>query len=461
VTGVQGVTGIHGVTGIGAQGAQGTQGTQGAATSQFGNVASVDAIYGNDATASVGGSPYLTVQAAVAAVTSGQTVWIRPGTYTLPSGITIPNGTSLRGLSLQTTTIQMNVTTSTTMITMGENCRVEDLTINLTCTGSTNNLTLIGMQFGGTSSQTSKLRTCVLNVTNSAMNQTLTSNVYGVLFNGSGALTSSSFSFNSLKGSTINIYSNGIGTKRGILVSNSNQASTRDLNVNVAQPRDTSSTGSYVGIETNDPDNTGSIQLRTTTCGVVYPVAGQLYTASDILQTTPAVITNPTYLASAGIQVGPGTDLVTKSAGSKGFSTYVYPLTIYYGLKGDIASGTNNSYLWPGTQAISAGVFPDPTGPPYAYYRCQQPTLISGLYCSVNIAPGSTRSVTWTVRVTPVGSVITNTVFTVTLTGVETIGTFYNGSYRCDTGDQIHVLMSYTGNSANQAHDITVQVDLF
>jgi hypothetical protein len=294
------------------------------------------------------------------------------------------------------------------------------------------------------------------------MAKTLSSNVYGVQFNGTGALTSSSFSFNSLKGSTINVYSNGQGNKRGVLVSNSNQASTRDLNIFVAQPTDTDSIGSYVGVETNDPiNNTGSIQMRSTTSGIVYPTAGQTYTASDILQTTPPTIINPTYLASAGIQIGPGTDLVTKSAGSKGFSTYNYPITVYYGLKGNISSGSNNAYLWPGTQAISGGVFPDPGGPPYAYYRCQQPTLISGLYCALGIAPGSTRSVTFTVLVTPVGGVIASTVFIVTLTGAQTIGTFYNGSYRCNTGDQIHVLMSYTGNNANQAHDITVQVDLF
>ena len=400
------------------------------------------------------------MQAAVAAVTSGQTVWIHPGTYTLSAGITLPNGISIRGLSLQTTILQMNVTTNTTMITMGENCRVEDLTMNLTCTGTNDNLTLIGMQFGGTTSQTSKLRTAVININNSTMAKTLTSNVYGIVFNGTGALTPSSFSFNSLKGSTINVYSNGLGAKRGVLVSNSNQASTRDLNVYVAAPPDTDSTGSYVGVETNDPvNNTGSIQMRATTCGIVYPITGQTYTASDILQTTPPTITTPTYLASPGIQVGPGTDLVTKSAGSKGFSSYIYPTTLYYGLKGNITSGpSSGGYLWPGTQAASAGVFPDP-GLPAAYYRCQQPVLIAGLYCALNVAPGGATSVTWTVRVTPVGGAITDTLFTVTLTGAQVTGTFYNSSYRCNTGDQINVFVSYTGATA--AHDMTVQVDLF
>ena len=189
-----------------------------------GNTAVVDAVYGNDSTASIGGTPFLTVQSALSAVSSGQTVWILPGTYILTSGITLKNGISIRGLSLQTTTLQMNVISSTTMITMGENCRVEDLTINLTCTGSSDNVVLKGLEFVGTSSQTSKLRTAVLNVTNSGMSKTLTSSVTGVEFSGTGLLNPSSFSFNSLKGSTINIYSNGKGNKRGILVSGSNQA---------------------------------------------------------------------------------------------------------------------------------------------------------------------------------------------------------------------------------------------
>ena len=296
----------------------------------------------------------------------------------------------------------MNVISSTTMITMGENCRVEDLTINLTCTGSSDNVVLKGLEFVGTSSQTSKLRTAVLNVTNSGMSKTLTSSVTGVEFSGTGLLNPSSFSFNSLKGSTINIYSNGKGNKRGILVSGSNQASTRDLNIFVAQPPDTDSTGSYVGAETNDPSNVGSIQMRSTTSGVVVPTGVQIYTASDILQTTPSAIFNPSYLASPGIQVGPGTDLVTKSAGNKGFSTYNYPVIIYYGLRGNLSSAPPG-WLWPGTTSASAGVFPD-TGTPPPFFRIQQPSLISGISGSLNVAPSIGSSVKLSVQYTPIGN---------------------------------------------------------
>jgi hypothetical protein len=373
----------------------------GTSSISHGNVAIVDTVLGNDSTASVSGNPFKTITAAIASVSSGQSVWILPGTYTLSSGITIPSGVSITGLSLQTTVIQMSVTSSTTLLTMGESCRVENITFNLVCTGSTAGVVLKGIVFPGTTSQTAKLRTCVVTVNNSTMGSGLTNTVTGIEFSGTGALNSSVFSFNSIKGCTINVLSNGAGNKRGLLVSNSNQVSTRDTNVYVAQPTSTASTGSYVGIETADSANSvGSIQLRSTTVGVVFPIAGQSYTASDILQSYPTTIISPTYLASPGIQVGPGTDLVTKSAGGAGFSTYIYPSMIYYGLKGNITSAGSGGYLWPGTQTISAGQYPD-TGLPAAYFRAQQPCMLCGLHASLNAASGGTNTTTMTVYYTP------------------------------------------------------------
>lgn len=460
-TGATGPTGATGATGsTGPIGSTGPTGPSSAASSfGIGKVLRVDSVYGNDSTASVGGSPYLTVNAAVAAATSGSTIWVHPGTYNLSAGLTLPAGIALRGQNTQTTTIQMlGVAADTTLLIMGENTRVEDLTLKLT---SASHYTLKGIVLGGTTTVTSKLRTCVLTVDNSGASVGGTSVVTGVEANGTGTLGSGSFSFNSLKGSTINVYSNGGGNKRGILVSGTNIISTRDMNIYVARPANTASTGSYVGVETADSSNTGSIQMRATTVGTVRPTAGQAYTASDILQTNPATITDPTYLASAGIQIGPGTDLVTKTAGGKGFSTYIYPTTVYYGLKGDIKTGTNGAYLWPGTMAISSNVFPDPDTPP-AYYRIQQPTIISGMSAGLNIAPGGTNTVTLLLRYTPYGGSLTDiTAFTVTFTGTDRFMNFYNSSFSLNTGDSLHVYITYTGGNGNTAHDLTLQLDMF
>ena len=398
---------------------------------------------------------------------TGCTVYVLPGTYNLTTGITLPDYSSLRGLSLQTVNIQKtNVTADTTLVTMGNNTRIEDVTLNLNSTG---HHTLTGINFAGNNyTQTSKVRTSVITVNNSQASETGTSNVTGVLCNGTGTFNSSTFSFNSLKGSTINVLSNGKGDKRGILVSNSNQVSTRDLNVYVAQPGQTGSQGSYVGIETNDaigPDK-GSIQIRSTTVGIVYPSTSDGYTGSDILQTRPATITNPSYLASPGIQIGPGSDLVTKSAGSKGFSTYVYPTTVYYGLRGLISAwnaggGGAIGYCWPGTQSIG-NQFPDTTTPP-AFYRIQQPSLITGLSAALSTAPSSTYTVTLTVGYTPVGGIYTSTPFTVSLGGATSpvSGNFYNSSVRLNTGDLLHLQITYTGNNNNLGADLSCQIDLF
>jgi len=234
------------------------------------------------------------------------------------------------------------------------------------------------------------------------------------------------------------------------------------MNIYVAQPANTASTGSYVGVETADAYNLGSIQMRATTVGTVTPTVGQSYTASDILQTNPTTITDPTYLASAGIQIGPGTDLVTKTAGGKGFSTFLYPTTIFYGLRGDLKNGTSGGYLWPGTMVSAAGGngFPD-TGTPQAYYRVQQPAIISGLSVGLAGVAGTGNTITILVRVTPTGGSITSTVFTVTLGATDLFANFYNGSVNVGTGDRIHVEVSYTGGNGNTAHDLTVQVDMF
>jgi hypothetical protein len=359
----------------------------------------------------------------------------------------------------------LEVTADTTLITMGENCRVEDLTMKLT---SSEHHTLKGMYFAGLSSVSSKLRTCVLTVDNSAASGTGTSNVYGVEFAGTGTLGSGTFSFNSLKGSTINVYSNGNGNKRGVLISNTNLASTRDLNIYVSQPPAvTGHTGSYVGVETADASNTGSIQLRSTTVGTVTPTVGQTYTASDILQTNPTTITNPTYLASAGIQVGPGVDLVTKTAGSKGFSTYNYPTTLFYGAIGRLsvsAVTTTGGYLWPGSVQTSDGQaqfvkYPDITTPP-AYYRAQQPFILAGMVVNCLIAPGTGHSTTVLVRRTPLGGSIGDTVFTLTLTNSTKVASFYDASVTFGAGDYIHVFVTYDA-SENTTADLSVQLDCF
>jgi hypothetical protein len=472
-------------------------------TAQLGNVARVDAVYGNDSTAYIGGLPFATINAAIAAIVGtgslsapqfqNTAIWVLPGTYLVgPTGtnaivtdafgatgyplISLPARTALRGVSLQTCTVQCdNPVQDTILLQMGDNCRVEDLNLTLGSAGYAGSKHLVGVYYGSTTTVTSKLRTSVVSVTSSGTPNTASNDVYGVQFDGVGSLGANTFSFNCVKGSTINVYGNGAGKKRGMIVSGSNIATLRDTNIYVARPTNylTGSTGSYVGVETNDTtsSHSGSIQLRSTTVGTVASAGstgptGFYYTSSDILQTTPSTITDPTYLASPGIQVGPGVDLVTKSAGEKGFSTYIYPTVLYYGCRGTITA-TTAGWLWSGTLFFDNKnpKYPDTTTPPAAY-RAQQPLIVSGISIFCTVAPGAGNSVVITVcknsdgtaaggyPATPNGA----TSMQLTLSGTSTTASFYNGSVRFGSGDRINV---YFQTNSSTVTDVGVQVDCF
>ena len=463
-------------------------------TAQFGNVARVDKVYGNDATAYIGGLPFATIEAAITAIIgtgtgvtpqfSNKTIWVLPGVYNIsPTGtnpmisnsigetyyplLRLPATTALRGMNVQTCTIQCsNPTQNTALFYIEANTRMEDLSMVLGGSGYAGSNNLVGMYFNSTSTVTSKIRTTVLSLCNASMAYTSSNDLYGVQFDGTGG-SYSTFSFNCYKGSTINVYGNGSGNKRGIIVTNSNIATLRDTNIYVAPPPTNSSfAGSYVGIEARDSNNIGSIQCRSTTIGSVQPTGAQTYTASDILQTNPTTIINPTYLVTAGIQVGPGTDLVTKTAGGKGFSTYIYPTTLNFAVRGTITN-TTAGWLWTGTQffANSTPKYPDTTTPP-ARYRIQQPMIVSGVTLYANTASGTGKSTvitvcknsdgttTGTYPVTPNGA----TLMTLTMSNGSTTDSFYNGSVDFAAGDYLSV---YFQTNSTVLADVGIQVDCF
>ena len=406
----------------------------------FGRVIQVDAVNGNDSTGKRGQSPFKTINAAVSASTSGDTIWVSPGTYELSAPITLVNGTALRGMSLQTTLIQMtNVTGDTTLLTMGENCRVEDVTLTLTSTG---HHTLVGVDFPGTSSVTSKLRPTVITVDNSTASSGGSSNVYGVLCSGTGSLGTGNFSFNSLKGITVNVRSAGGGNKRGIYVTGAGAITTRDFNLYVSGS--TAGGGSFVGVETVNP--TGQVQLRSST---IYGLT------SDIKQ------------SSGSIELGPGTDLVNKTAGGKNFTTYVYPTTIFYGCIGSLSAAYEpavsnyTAYLTPGAGPVQSAsttpriihTFPDPS---INYYSIQQKAIAFGLFLTASTGPGTAGNVT---KVVLMKNGV-DTIFTGSLDDGVLSMRNYNGSVDFNQFDLLSLRLEYTG-STNTTHDLFCQVDMF
>ena len=438
-------------TPLGAKGvAWGALGTTNLAALKMGNTIVVDQVNGNDATGAVNGLPFQTVNAAMTYLATlvlpagGVTVWILPGSYTLTGGITIPNTCSLRGLSVQTTRISWAASVpggTATLLTMGENTRVEDLTFSLTSTNATTNL--VGVALPGQSSNTSKLRTAVVTVDNSTLAVGTTTNVYGILDNGTGSLGPATFSFNFTRGVTINVFSNGGGRKRAVYVTSANDVTFRDTNFYVRAPTNPASTGSYVGVETTDPG--ASVQFRTSSISGPSTAGG--YTGSDILQTSPG-----TGAITTGIQLGPGSDLINKTAGGKPFTTYVTPTTLLYCIQANVFAGTR--YLWPGTLTSSG----DATE---VFYRFQQKAIVNGMSCNVRIAPGVGKSVTVTVRKSTTGVPGSGvaTAMVATITDANTQGTCYTASVDFAQGEYLSVQV--VGSAGLAASDLVVEIDLF
>jgi len=522
---------------------------------RLGNTVVVDGVNGNDLTGAINGLPVATVEKglalALAAAPTPITVWMAPGTYTLAStttGITIPDGCSIRGLSLQTTRIVMTGTnpgSTVTLLTMGESSRVEDLSLTLTSSDATTNL--VGIALPGTTAVTSKLRTSLLTVDNSGLAVGTTTNVYGVLCNGAGVLGPATFSFNMLKGSTLNVKSNGGGNKFGIFMpsTSASEISTRDVNIYVAAPTTATSTGLYVGVYT---DNVNSqVQVRTSSVsGAPYPsgaltklpvvlrtdvntvlngtpviqgiplvarnrvlvaaqtvgtengiyvvaagawtraldyAAGtaalgayvfvdggtyvhtgwecttvgnvgavaltfvQRYAGGDILQNAPQA-----GFGTNGIQIGPGTDLITRTACNHPFTTFVTPTTLDYALNGSVNSAIR--YYWPGVQTSG-----DTT---QVFYRFQQKSIVQGMSINLRVAPGGGNAVVVTILKSTTGVVGSGvpTAMIATVSGASTSANNYIVSVDFAQGEYLAVQTDGIP-AAGAAADLVVEIDLF
>jgi hypothetical protein len=118
--------------------------------------------------------------------------------------------------------------------------------------------------------------------------------------------------------------------------------------------------------------------------------------------------------------------------------------------------------MWPGTQAVGNTTFPDSNTTFPAFYRAQQPFILSGFVATCATGPTQSDTTTLKVRRTPVGGTIADVanythVFTSSSANTQS---YYNTTQDFAAGDYIHVEIVYTG-SQNATHDITVQLDCF
>jgi hypothetical protein len=228
----------------------------------------------------------------------------------------MPAGVALRGANVQTVIIQqLNTTSNTTLLTMGSNCRVEDITFNLT---STSNVNLTGVDWPSGTPLVSKLRTAVVNVTSSG---TGSNTIVGMLSAGSSATTYSAS--DAARSCTISVDASSSGPIRGLYVTGSNWFGMRDVNVN------TRGTGSnIVGVETTNAGAYASIKHSSIRGGDAST------NHFDINRTAGEVL-----LGSV--------DLVNNTANGNSFSVTTEGAVTHFGTTGNFTNGTTY-YLVPG-----------------------------------------------------------------------------------------------------------------
>jgi len=275
----------------------------------MGNVLRVDSVYGNDtlAPANLYSYPFKTINGAISNVSPTQTIHILPGTYN--ETIVIPTGIAIRGENTQTVTLQSaNSTSNTTLVTMGANCRLEDITMNIY---SSNAVNLIGVNYPSGTSITSKLRTTVLNVssTNAGSNSTI-----GIYSGGTSALGYTTS--HAIRGTSINVASQGKGLTRALYVTDSSRFGARDTNFSALGT-------SSIGVETTNVSSFVELKECSVNGG-----------ALDINRT-------------AGTLQLSSTDLINATANGNSFSVNTEPSPIFFGVTGDIKNATKN--LMPGT----------------------------------------------------------------------------------------------------------------
>lgn len=357
--GPTGPTGNTGPTGpTGATGPTGSTGPTG--LNPAGNTLTVDAVYGNNTTAVANpySVPFLTIGAALTAASSGQTVFVRPGTYS--EKLTIPTGVALRGANVQTVTVQqLNTTSNTTLLTMGSNCRVEDMTFTLT---SSSNVNLTGVDWPSGTPLVSKLRTSVVNVTSGGTNS---NTIVGLLSSGTSATTYSAS--DAVRSCTVNVDASSSGPVRGLYVTGSNWFGLRDVNIN------TLGTGSnIIGVETTNAGAYASLKHST--------VRGGDHIAQPL---------NHDINRTAGTILLGSTDLINNSANGNSFSVATEGAVTHFGTTGNYTNGTTY-YLVPGF--VKQGDLPTST---FGIPVTQNMILFSGTFqCSPAVPVGQSVKLT-------------------------------------------------------------------
>ena len=320
----------------------------------------VDLVYGIDDPSWVfGGPPFRTLEFALGFVQAGDTLQLGDGTFDVAADLAPPPKVAIRGRGVARTTIRRTTTLAATMLTASDGLWLEDLQLRLV---SNQHVPLVGVHLAGTSAVSARFIESVIIVDNSAAGDAGSSDVVGVLSDGTGMPPSI--------GSTLNlgnvyVSSSGQGRKRGILVTGSpNRVVTRSLGVQCR--RVGNGAGSYVAAEVDVVD--GFLALHQGTADG---------SDADILPTS----------GPSSIEVG-GALLVHGTTGGRNFKTTFHPQIVTFADPTALVGG-RTTYLRPHAGNGSAVE---------QFAHVEQPTVIKEFHAHLVRAPGSGKSVTLRLR---------------------------------------------------------------
>lgn len=433
VPGDKGPTGDKGLTGD--KGPTGDKGLTGEPLPQ-GNTLFVDAVYGDDASGNASPNLYAfkTIQAALnkaateySVASIPQNVKVRAGIY--DGSLNIPANISLTGDAPQAVIIQKrNVSTDTTLITMGVNSRVENFTAIL---DTSNNVNLTGVHFPTGTSTTAKLRNSIWTVRYDGSGA---NTVYGVLSDGSDNNPSAYTTPNAIQRSTVNVISTSTGVSRGIYINNANRFSVRDI---VVYARGTGT--DITGVETNHAS--AVFECKTSTLG------------------GDSALTNFDIHRNLGTMILGSTDLLHNDANGKSFKPAQAPSLIQYGIfKTALVSG-NRYYLVPGTIQTNQLEMDNAPLPAFDISKClpfvfdQESSVIS---LSITIRGNTVIDVSGTLNVKIYE--VNNTATEVLNYDMTTGKNYYNNmqSHSFTEGSLMAVALIYTGTATITSANVII-----
>lgn len=366
---------------------------------------------GDDRVAFIGGNPFSTINGAISAINAlnaqGITILVFPGSY--EETVTIPDGNAIKGVCSSNIIIsKLNVTSNTTLLTMGENTTVEDVSLLLT---SSEHVRLIGVAFPGVTSQSAKIRGVSIEVDNSSAVSGGTSNVYAVHAFGTGL---PDISIDNMSDSTIITRSAGLGSKRAILVD------TNPQNLNCRNSALLTTNAGGAGSSIAAEVNRSGARLNLIGCSV----DGQ---TADLSQT-------------AGTLTIGSTNMIHSNANGLGFSTAEQPPLFFWAQPGVIGLGT--SYYRPGTASLTSTE---------VFIQMNQKCVVKTLNIRSLSGPGIGTTVVWTIRKNGA-----DTPLTVSLNGSETAALNEDVSVTFHEGDNLSLKVS--ASLLSTVADTVVQV---